>query len=192
MPKDDELELDDIDDTSPTAPRDLRKYAERQAAKAREAESLGREVKLLRYGINTDSKLGKAFMATLDVDIDDKEAVLKAAEDFPGIIRAAAAAATAPEGDSPVNEPGNQVTPDPNAAPAPTGTEQRRALADGALPTGAAVQDPVAASHAKSQELRQGGATWEVAVGEALALQAQALNEGKIPSLDTFGRPVQR
>jgi hypothetical protein len=190
MPTNDELELDEIDDASPSAPHDLRKYAERMKARAQEAEAAKRENAFLRAGIDTSKTLGKAFLATYDGDLSDTAAILEAAKEFPGIIRGEAAKSA--EGDtsatqgSPVNET------DPAAsAPAPSGTDQRRALADGATAAAAVISDPVENAHMKARELLSQGRTRDEALGEAVALQVRALANGEIQALDAFGRPVQ-
>lgn len=187
MPTNDELELDDIDDASPTAPSDLRKYAQRQAAKAREAEALSREVAFLRAGIDTSKTLGKAFLATYDGDLNDQEAILEAAKEFPGIVRGTE---VAPSGEADTSATaGSQVTTTDQtpAAPAPSGTEQRRALAGGASPAATAVMEPVEGSLAFAEDMMRNGALREQAMGEAIARQARALVEGKIPALGSDG-----
>ena len=184
-----ELELEEIDDTSPSAPADLRKYAERMAKKAEGADAVIRENALLRAGIDTGTTLGKAFLATYAGDLKDETAILEAAKEFPGIIRGAPAPAAE---DTTDKNQGDSVNQDQNAAAAPTGTDERRSLADGALPTGAVQQDPVEASHERARALLKEGRTREEAMGDSIALQARALNEGRIAGLDGMGRPVQR
>jgi hypothetical protein len=183
MAKNDELNLDDIDDASPEAPSQLRQFAERAAAKGAKADALEREVTLLRYGIDTSSKLGQAFLATLDVDITNKDAVLEAAKEFPGIIRGTEPAATT-EG---TTTEGTTTEPTIQA----TGSEQRNALSDGALPSGAAVQDEATASVEAARKALELGANEQEAMGGMIAARARAVHEGKLEPLPSNGRRPQ-
>jgi hypothetical protein len=179
MAKNDELNLDDIDDESPEAPSQLRQFAERAAAKGAKADALEREVTLLRYGIDTSTKLGQAFLATLDVDIKDKEAVLEAAKEFPGIVRAEVAA---------TNAEGDATTGDAVVTNVDTGGQQRNALADGATPSGAAIQDVGTASLEEARAALERGATHTEAAGSLIATRAQAVHDGKMDPLPASGR----
>ena len=190
MPTNDELNPENIDDNDPQAPSQLRAAYERANARARAAEGLEREVALLRLGIDTGTTLGKAFLATYEGDIKNAEAVLEAAKEFPGIIRGQAAPATQ---DDPSATTGTQVTtPDPaGSAPAPTGTDQRRALANGATPSAAATRDPVEDAHARAADLLTQGRSRDEAMAEAVANLSRAVFEGNMQAIDAFGRPVQ-
>lgn len=190
MATNDELNPEQIDDNDPQAPSQLRAAYERANARAKGADGLEREVALLRLGIDTGTTLGKAFLATFDGDVKNAEAVLKAAEEFPGIVRGANPAPSAADDQSATT--GNQVTtPDPNAsAPAPTGTDQRRALADGATPSAAATADPVEEAFTKAQQMMTAGRSRDEAMAEAVANLSRGVSNGTINAIDAFGRPA--
>jgi hypothetical protein len=190
MSTNDELDLDQIDDNDPQAASNLRKYAERMKAQADGAKTVLKENDLLRAGIDTSTTLGKAFLATFQGDSKDAAAVLEAAKEFPGIIRGATAPST--EGETSAND-GTQVTSTDQTASetAPTGTDQRRALADGATASAAAVGDPVTMAHETANGMIAKGFARDEAMAEAVANIARATADGKINTLDQFGRPRQ-
>ncbi len=77
-----DIDINDIDENDPDAFGQLRDYAKRQAQRARGAENLEREVAILRAGIDTTTPLGKAFVATFDGDVADRDAIIAAAKDL--------------------------------------------------------------------------------------------------------------
>ncbi len=183
-----ELNLDEIDDDEPDAPRQLREYAKRQAQKAKLADQLVRENAFLKAGVDLTTRKGMAFAAIFEGDINDPAAILADAADFdPGIIRgaaptnAAATASTTPEGDTTTTTTSDQ----------PTGTNERTALANGGSATGETADDVRAAAMSTARDAMTRGAGQEVAAGSFIASLARGAAEGKVPVLDAAGRPIR-
>jgi len=179
-----EIELDDIDDNDPEAPSQLRAYAKRQGEKAVRVNALEKELAAVKLGIDTNSRKGQAWLAGFTGDITDSEAVLADATDFdPSIIKVAAPAPapTPAEGNAPTGEPGANVSIEP------TGSSERSNLADGAVPSGAAIGDPMAESMEHARKRIGEGTTVEQATSEMIALRARALAEGRMQPLNRDG-----
>lgn len=181
MAKNDEINLDDIDDDDVNAPRQLREYAKRQAQKAEKVSVLEREVAFLRAGVDTSTRKGQAFAATFEGDIADVQAIVADAREFdPSILRgentATVTATTTPA------EQGTEVTQEPS------GSAERTALANGAVPSGGAIEDIVSSSMASAREAMERGAGQDEAIGSMIALRARGAAEGKIQVLDAQGR----
>lgn len=182
MAKETELKLEDIDDNDPEAPSQLRQFAERAGARGARADQLERELAFEKAGIDTESRLGKAWASGYEGDIHNKDAILADAKDFaPSIIRGEAVAA-------PVVDPAAPVGEGVVAPPESTGSAERGALNDGALPSGAAVADVHQQSRDDALKALHGGATEEEVLTDFVAIRARALLEGKMEPLPSNGR----
>jgi len=177
-----ETNLEDIDDAAPEAPKQLRAYAERQRKAAEEGAAAKRELGFSKAGIDTDSPMGQAFMLWFSGDPSDKEALLAAATEFnPAIVRGsepvtpAAGEGAAADG---TGEGAGDVTP-----AGPTGTAERTALADGAIPASAANEDVRANARAEALSAIAEGASVEVAGAHLVSRLSRGLAEGKIAPL---------
>ena len=185
MAKETELDPNTIDDGSPDAIRQLREYGDRQKAKADRADSLARELAAVKLGIDVDSRMGQAWLRDYQGDFSDSAAVLADATEFnPGIIKGAAAPAPVEgqqaEGEAAVTE---QVS---------SGAQERTALADGALPSGGAVQDIASLSLDLARSSIDQGGTVVEAMGGLVAMRAKAVAEGKMQPLLPTGQRPQR
>lgn len=194
MAKDPEQELDfeSLDPSDPAHWQQLRGYAERQRKQGQRAAELERENAFLRAGVNTDSRLGKAFAATYAGKLDDIEAIRADALDFsPAIVATVGEARPAePAAQTPPGTPAGQPAAPTEPAPQPTGSTERQNLADGAT-TGSGEEDIKATSIARGKQLIADGKPEDVAVGELIAMRARAVHEGKLAALDSSGRPTQ-
>jgi hypothetical protein len=188
-----DIDINEIDENDPDAFGQLRDYAKRQAQKARNAENLEREVSILRAGIDTTSPLGKAFVATFEGDFTDKDAIIAAAKELhPDLVKgtsSTAATDTASTGETTTataETPGaTTMTSEP-----PTGTAERTALANGAVASGAAVEDVRGGAMRTAREAIDAGASQEEAAGSLIANLARGAAEGKVPVLDHRGQTV--
>jgi hypothetical protein len=187
-----DIDINEIDENDPDAFGQLRDYAKRQAQKARNAENLEREVAILRAGIDTTSPLGKAFVATFEGDFSDKDAIIAAAKELhPDLVKGSAPATTetASTGETTTataETPGDTtMTSEP-----PTGTSERTALANGAVASGAAVEDVRGGAMRTAREAIDAGASQEEAAGSLIANLARGAAEGKVPVLDQRGQTV--
>jgi len=189
MARNDDIDIEDIDDNDPEAPSQLRAYAKRQGEKAAKVSVLEKENALLRAGIDTSTRKGQAFLATTTVDLNDTAAIVADAMEFdPSIIRgsaaAAAASATTDAGTTaPSGETGAAVTP----APEPTGTDQRNALSNGATPSGAATEDIVQGSMDRARKAMAEGASEFEAMGSVIAERSAAVMAGKLAPVNPSG-----
>lgn len=141
--------------------KELRKLAD----KGREAERLQRELAFAKAGIDTDSKLGKMFFMTYDGDLD-KAAILKEAEDIPGLLMK--------------SEP---TTPPVASAPKTDETDVRLGLAGAAAPSNALPdENPFITAMNRFNEERQSGVAPELAFGAALevVLGAHAAGDARV------------
>ena len=172
-------DLSSIDDAAPDAPRQLRSFAERKAQEAARVPELERKVALLEIGIDISTPKGRAFMLTMEADPTDKDAVLAEATAFdPGIIKASAAATST---ETNTQGEGTQVEPQG------TGSQERNALVDGALPSGAALENVEQSSVKKAEAAIKAGATVADGIGSMIAERARAAQEGKISTLNRDG-----
>lgn len=180
MARNDEINIDDIDDNDPDAGSQLRRYAKQQAERAKALPELERRLAFAEAGIDTSTRQGQAFAATFDGDISDRDAILADAKEFnPAIIRGAV----------PVADAGSTTQPGetPVTAPEPTGTSERTALADGALPSGAAIPDVKTQALDSSRDALKKGAPQGVAMGSFIAEIARGTAEGNLAPLDRTG-----
>jgi hypothetical protein len=184
MAKDDGLSLDQIDDNDPQAATQLRDFATRAGARAARADSLERENAALRFGIDTESRLGQAWLANTTVDLTNKEAVLADAREFsPSIIRG--------EVPAEVVAPGSEVqaTGDEIVTPPPTGSLERNALNDGATASAVAIPDVAQQSmDVARQAIEQGTSTRDQVTADFIATRALATHEGRLAPLLANGR----
>jgi hypothetical protein len=182
MARNEEVNIDDIDDNEPEAPRQLREYAARQKARGDEADALRREVAFLKAGIDVSTRKGQAFASTFNGDLNDTAAILADATDFdPSIIKGQAPA--------PVETPAPAETETPVTPPS-TGSAERQALADGAIPSGSAIQDVYTSSLDVARKSIEQGARTEEAMGGLVAERARAVHEGRMqPLLPNGQRP---
>lgn len=181
MARGDNLNLEDIDDNDPQAPSQLRQFAERMQAEAAGAKALVRENAALKLGIDTSTRLGQAWLASTTVDLTDRDAALADAKEFsPTILRAD------PEAPA-LNADGTPVVEGAPAAPAPSGSAERQALADGALPSGAAIPDVATSSMENARETLKAGGTMEDALGGFVRERAKGVQEGKLAALAPDG-----
>ena len=184
-----ELELDEIDDEEPDAPKQLREYAKRQAQKAKLADQLVRENAFLKAGVDLTTRKGQAFAAIYAGDINDAQAILADAQDFdPGIIRGAAAPATTTDTSQGTGTGEATTTTDSNQA---TGTNERTALANGSTASGESADDVRSAAMATAREAMERGAGQDEAAGSFIAAMARGAAEGKVPVFDATGRPIR-
>lgn len=185
MARNDELP-EDIDDDEPDAPSRLRSVIKRQEAKLRTQSNLEREVAMLKAGVDTTTRKGKAFMATYEGDLDDLEALQADAKDFdPAILRVAQSQSASSEGAPPAEGATTTTTPTE-----PTGTAVRTALADGAIPADAAKGDPRQESMEAARKALKEGRAQDVSLGEMIAMRARAVANGDLAALGADGRPV--
>lgn len=186
MAKENELDPSTIDDGSPDAIRQLRDYGNRQKAKADRADALERELAAVKLGIDVDSRMGQAWLRDYEGDFNDPAAVLADATEFnPGIIKGASAPA-------PVEGQQAEGEPEVNAEQATTQAQQRTALADGALPSGAAVQDIATSSLDLARKSIDQGGTVVEAMGGLVNMRARAVAEGTMQPLLPTGQRPQR
>ena len=171
---DDDLDLDDLDPAEPENWKRLREYASRQEKAAKEAEGVKRENAFLRAGIDLSTRLGSAFAQTYVGKLDDIEAIRADAKDFDPRILGTTETESAP------------ATQEGQAAPVPetTGTQERGALADGALPAGAVTSNVRQESIDQARKVIDQGAQWEVGAGELVAMRARAVLDGQMEPLD--------
>ncbi len=186
-----DVDINDIDENDPDAFGQLRDYAKRQAQRARNAESLEREVAILRAGIDTTSPLGKAFVATFEGDFSDKEAIVAAAAALhPDLVKGTTTAATT---ETATNESATTTTEAAGATTvteAPTGSNERTALANGAVASGVAIEDVRSEAMRMAREAIDAGASQEEASGSLIARLAQGAAEGKVQVIDQRGQRV--
>ena len=192
MARNDELNLEDIDDDDVEAPKQLREYAKRQATKAAKVGELEREVAFLRAGIDTSTRKGQAFAATYEGDITDTQAIVADAMDFDASIVRGSTPATATtttatnENTTSSGETGTEV----ESQTQPSGSTERTALANGAVASGSAVEDITTSSMTTAREAMERGAGQDEAIGSMIADRARGAAEGKISVLDSNGRRV--
>ena len=188
-----EIDVNDIDENDPDAFGQLRDYAKRQSQKARNADSLEKEVAILRAGIDTTTPLGKAFVATFEGDFADKDAIIAAAKDLhPDLVKGSVTPAPtdgATTGDNMTAT--GETTGDTSVTPTqPTGTGERAALANGAVASGAAIEDVRSGAMRTAREAIDAGASQEEAAGSLIANLARGAADGKVPVLDQRGQQV--
>lgn len=143
--------------------RHIREKAERtEKAEAAEA-SLRREVAFLRAGIDTDSKLGALFQRSYEGDVTDVDALVAEAKELGVPFKGQSA---------PVEEPQSEESNEP------TGSDQRRELANNAPADSGEQEHPWVRAEAAFKDAQSSGARWEEAGGEAVRILAQAANAG--------------
>lgn len=184
-----EIELDDIDDNEPDAPRQLREYAKRQGEKAKLADQLVRENAALRAGIDTSTRLGQAWLAAYNGPLNDKDAMLADAKDFsPSIVQGEAAATTTATTTESATQSGETTTQTSTEATQASGTAERNALANGAVASGAAEEDVRGSAMRLAREALDRGAGEDEAAGGLISALARGAIEGKVPVLDSSGQ----
>lgn len=188
----DPFNLDSIDDNDPNAPNQLRDAARRGSAAVAENERLKVEIEAVRAGIDTSTRMGQAWLASYNGKVN-ADAMKADAEEFGLPLRASDPPADPPAGDAatppadPATDPsGGQVPPEGDG-----GFAARQALADGAMPPGAANQDIRAASRARAKELMDSGREFGDAAGELIAMRAQAAMEGDPSVILVRGRAAE-
>jgi hypothetical protein len=186
--KNDELEIDEIDDDAPDAPKQLRDAYKRAEKRAAEAEAQAKRVPFLEAGLDTSTPLAQGFMATYQGDLK-ADVIREAAEQFhPDLLKPRGTLA-GPDG-QPVATTSTEGEPVTTTAAPETGTAARQALADGATPSDAAVQDVRQHSLDTAREALAEGKRWRQAVGAAVNERARGVAEGTFPAVDAFGNPV--
>jgi hypothetical protein len=180
-----ELALDEIDENTPDGPNQLRQFAERAAAKGARADALERELAAVQVGIDVASRVGPGWLQGFGGDFSDSAAVLADATEFsPTIIKGAAPVAAEVQAAEGAGDVAQTTT---------TEAAQRTALADGALPSGAAEQDVATLSLDMARKAIDQGGTVAEAMGGLVQMRAQAVNEGRMqPLLPNGQRPPQR
>lgn len=140
--------------------RHLREKAEQaDAARAAEAQ-LRKEVAFLKAGIDTDSKLGGLLFKTYEGDLSDLDSLKKEATEI-GALKAEEPVAETPAEDS-----------------EPTGSDQRRQLADGAPADTGEKLHPWTEAQKVYDRAMSDGETWEESAGLALNSLANAAMRG--------------
>lgn len=138
MPED--LDLDEInpdEHDNPNLVRQLRDGYKQTAKELKEARGAQRELAFVKAGVDTDSPLGKVLMKGYDGK-DDVDAIKAAWAELnpqpvaPVVVEEVAATQEGVAGAAPA-----ATTP----APEPTGSAERRSLAEGAAPGGAPAGD---------------------------------------------------
>lgn len=146
----------------------MREKAKRTDEAEARAEQLARENAMLRAGVDTDTAAGRMFHRAYDGDLDDVEAIRTAAQEVGALRASAEPASEGAEGDA--GPEGNE--------PENNGTQERRALADGAPADTGEKKDP----RESGRELYDGavakGAPWEEAAGGFLNHLAAAAQDG--------------
>lgn len=179
----DELDFENLDLDEPENRKRLREYAERADARAKKASQLERENAFLKAGIDLSSRLGQAFASTYAGALDDVEAIRTDAKDFdPRIVVGPDADAGATgAGATTQQEQGQEVN---------NGSAERQGLADGVSGTETSTGDIKAESLATARRVIAEGKEVGVGAGELIAIRARAVNDGKMSTLDQFGRRV--
>jgi hypothetical protein len=185
---------DDLDDDMPTdaeptdeTPRDLRRAARDGKAARIEANTLKREVAMLKAGIDTETPIGAMFSKGYEGELT-KEAVTTAWS----ALGVTPVAADAPADDTP--EPG------PDMAPGETDlTADRRALANGSASDTPVTPDPKSAAKDRVEAVISAGGTEDDAMAAGLEVQAQSQDDPVVPVGDTVtpqhdrpSRPAQQ